>query len=329
MKVHKKNKSVIGFLNGKLSLTEEMQLLQWVKEDVQNKNFFLQQQALFENEPINSEDKQSTESWKRLHAKIASTFDKKLVIRIQNTKLQRILAVAAAFVFGIIISSAIISYWPVSDNSIALQNVTTPYGARTQFQLPDGSTVWLNSGSKLSYPIRFAKNRHITLEGEAFFEVQKGCPFIVSTNFGDVQVKGTSFNVKAFVNEPFETTLVTGLVQINERKTGKNILLQPDFQAKETGNKLAISKVDTDLFTSWKDGKLIFKNENLPTIARKMERWYNVHIQLDDDPRLAKINFSGTIEMESFSEVMELLKTTASINYTFNEMTRIISITKK
>ena len=113
MKAHKRNNLVIGFLNGKLSSTEEMQLLQWVKEDVQNKNFFLQQEALFENELINSEDRQITESWKRLHAKIASTFDEKLVIRLQNTKLQRILAIAAAFVFGIIISSAIISYWPV------------------------------------------------------------------------------------------------------------------------------------------------------------------------------------------------------------------------
>ena len=141
------------------------------------------------------------------------------------------------------------------------------------------------------------------LKAKPFLKYKKGVHLSFSTNFGDVQVKGTSFNVKAFVNEPFETTLVTGHVQIKERKTGKNILLQPDFQAKETGNKLAISKVDTDLFTSWKDGKLIFKNENLPTIARKMERWYNVHIQLDDDPRLAKINFSGTIEMESFSKL--------------------------
>lgn len=329
MKAQEIDKLIIGFLNGKLNSAEEVQLLRWVKEDVSNKDFFLQKQSMFENGRMQQKDMQSSESWTRLKSKIISELDKEPVIRLQNVKLRKALAVAAAFILGVIISSVAISMWPAGENAIAQQTITTPNGARTQFQLPDGSSVWLNSGSKLSYPSKFAKNRHITLEGEAFFDVQKGRPFIVSTSYGDVQVKGTSFNVKAFDTEPFETTLVTGLVQIKENRTGEEILLQPGFQAKDNGNKLIITKIEPSLFTSWKDGKLIFRNDYLPAVAKKLERWYNVNIKLDDDPRLAEINFSGTIEMESFTEVMELLKTTASINYTFNNTTRTISITKK
>ena len=319
---------IIDFLKGELNSDEENRLLDWVKEDGANKNLFLKQQELFEKELTQQKDKKSIDGWKRLQSRIISESTVKPVISLQNAKLRRVIAIAAAFVFGIIISSLVITLWPESENTIAQQTISTPYGARTHFQLPDGSTVWLNSGSKLSYPVKFAKNRHITLEGEAFFDVEKGRPFIVSTNYGDVQVKGTSFNVKAFDNEAFETTLVTGLVQIKELKTGNETLLHPGYQATDNGNTLVVSEVETALYTSWKEGKLIFRNDYLPAVAMKLERWYNVNIILDDDPRLAEINFSGTIEMESFPEVMELLKTTASISYTFNEKTRTIRITK-
>lgn len=329
METQKISKLITDFLSGKLNLAEEMQLLKWVKETQSNKDFFLKQQALFEQELIQNKDRQSSESWNRLQAKIAPYTKQKPVFRLQNAQLRKVLAIAAAFVFGVIISSVVITNWPSSEDAQTVRNVATPYGARTQFQLPDGSTVWLNSGSKLSYPAQFSKTRRITLEGEAFFEVKKGRPFIVSTSYGDIRVKGTSFNVKAFQDEAFETTLVTGLVQIKGNETGEEILLQPGFQAKQERSRLAVSEVETELFTSWKEGKLIFRNEYLPEVTKSLERWYNVHIELANDPQLSGIYFSGTVEMESFPEVMELLKTTASINYTFDEITRIIRITKK
>lgn len=329
MKAQEIDKLIIGFLNGKLDPKEEMQLLKWVKADISNKNLFLQKQAHFEKDLEGHKDLRNSVGWRRLQSRLNPVLHAKPAFRFQNAKLKKALAIAAAFILGIIISSVVISLWPSNDNSVAQQTISTPNGARTQFQLPDGSTVWLNSGSKLSYPSKFAKNRHISLEGEAFFDVQKGRPFVVSTSFGDVRVKGTSFNVKAFSNEAFETTLITGLVQIKANKNGEEILLQPGFQAKDNGDKLIVNEVETSIFTSWKEGKLIFSNDYLPMIAKKLERWYNVKIKLDDDPRLAEINFSGTIEMESFTEVMELLKTTASINYTFEETTRTIRITKK
>jgi len=329
METNETDKLITGFLRGKLNSEEEIKLLTWVKQSRKNKDLFLKRQALSEEELIRKKDPASNESWKRLKVKIASLSIQKSEIRLQDRQFRKILAIAAAFVMGVIISSVVITFLPGGKNMQALQYVTTPYGARTQFQLPDGSTVWLNSGSKLSYPSHFAKNRKVSLEGEAFFKVQKGRPFIVSTKYANVRVKGTSFNVKAFQNEDFETTLVSGSVQVKRNETGEEITLQPGFQVKQGKGKWASAKVETELFTSWKEGKLIFRNEYLPEVAKSLERWYNVTIELDNDPRLAKIYFSGIIEMESFPEVLELLKTTSPIDYTFDKKSRTLHIIRK
>jgi transmembrane sensor len=84
--------------------------------------------------------------------------------------------------------------------------------------------------------------------------------------------------------------------------------------------------VETYLYTSWREGKIIFRQEYLPEVVNSLEYWYNVKIELDDDPRLRKIHYTGTIEMESFSEILELLQITAPITYTYDDKKRIIKI---
>ena len=88
-------------------------------------------------------------------------------------------------------------------------------------------------------------------------------------------------------------------------------------------------EVETEIFTSWKDGQLIFRKEYLPVVAHRLEKWYNVKIELEEDKRLNDIWFTGTLEMETFSEVMELLKVTSPIDYSYNEKTRTIRIKYK
>jgi ferric-dicitrate binding protein FerR (iron transport regulator) len=80
------------------------------------------------------------------------------------------------------------------------------------------------------------------------------------------------------------------------------------------------------MFSSWKDGKLIFRNEYLPSVTKRLERWYNVKIELANDKRLSEISYTGVLEMESFSEVLQLLKVTAPIDFVYDEKTRIIRI---
>jgi ferric-dicitrate binding protein FerR (iron transport regulator) len=212
-----------------------------------------------------------------------------------------------------------------SKNEITNQRVSTPFGAKTQFILPDGSSVWLNSGSSFSYPSRFEGERIVELSGEAYFKVEKqNNPFKVKTAFGEVEVTGTEFNVKAYENETFLTTLESGSV-VFTNKFGKQAIMEPGMQVLFDSQNFRMRKVETKLFTSWKDGQLIFRDEPLKNIIAQLERWYNVEIELRDD-RIKNLKFNGTIEMESFSEVLELIKVTTPIKYSFDRKTRILTI---
>ena len=239
------------------------------------------------------------------------------------------LKIAALLLLGLVLTNLfLLRRASFKDSFITEQTVSIPFGARTSFLLPDGSKVWLNSGSTLSYGNNFRNIRSVSLEGEAYFEVKKSkTPFIVSTPFGDLKVMGTAFNVKAFQHEnEFITTLVEGAVSVTENLEYKTVVLQTGQQTSLLDGRWAILNVETYLYTSWREGKIIFREEYLPEVVKSLEYWYNVKIELDDDPRLRKIHYTGTIEMESFSEILELLQITAPITYTYDDKKRIIKI---
>ncbi len=241
------------------------------------------------------------------------------------------LRVAAVLVVALLASN-IFFFQKSGDNQIAetLQTITTPYGAKTNITLPDGSLVWLNSGSTLSYRTKFSKSRPVTLVGEAFFEVEKNDkPFIVSTNYGDVEVKGTSFNVKAFTDDnAFETTLEEGVVTFKTKNALNEVTLKPGEQVVKTAKGFTVIQVETKYFTSWKDGKLMFNKEPFPSFIKKLERWYNVKIKYTD-AKLDELWYTGTIEMETISEVMEMISKAAPVSYSFNNKTRVFTIKAK
>ena len=238
---------------------------------------------------------------------------------------QRISAIAAVLVIGLITS--ILLFTQPRKAEITLQNVTVPYGGKTHFTLPDGSKVWVNSGSTFSYPGRFSKERIVELKGEAYFEVAHQTePFIVKSQYGEVEVFGTEFNVKAYNNELFETTLVNGSVRVSG-VNGHLVNLTPGTQVVFNTEKYIKRPVETDLFTSWKDGRLIFRDTPLRLMIPRLERWYNVDIELQiKDESIKNLKFTATIEFESFSEVLELIHVTTPIEYSFDKNTRILTI---
>jgi ferric-dicitrate binding protein FerR (iron transport regulator) len=211
-----------------------------------------------------------------------------------------------------------------------MQTISTPFGARIKTVLPDSSIVWLNSGSSLTFPTVFGKFRKVTLLGEAFFEVTKNSnPFIVSAKGKEVEVKGTSFNVKSFPEtKSLETTLVEGTVIVRNTVTMKEVTLRPGQHATLTENEISVKNVETNILTCWKDGKLIFNKEPFPEFVKKLERWYNVKIEYDDQT-LNDLWYTGTIEMETISEVMEMLSIAAPVTYSFNNKERVFTIKAK
>lgn len=201
--------------------------------------------------------------------------------------------------------------------------IEAPYGTRTEFHLPDGSVGHLNGGSTIRFPIRFTrKTRNVKLTGEAFFNVvsNRKWPFIVSTKKIDVRVTGTSFDVMAYPDETTtEVTLLKGKVEVF-RKRGKTItsigILKPDesfiYDAKSDSLKLLSGNARDKL--SWINGKLMFRYEPFDEVIRKLNRWYNVDIEIKDSI-LDSYIYYGAFQNETLDEVLKLLRYTAPIKY--------------
>jgi len=215
------------------------------------------------------------------------------------------------------------AYWnfektkPVENISYA--EIQCPLGVRTKFQLPDGSTGFLNSGSKLKYPVVFSKQRTVDLSGEAYFDVvhNKEISFHVNTRNLDIEVVGTTFNVIANEDEKIEEiVLQNGKVNVLS-KNGKPLsVLSPNEQLSfNTDNKTFTKKdVIAAQYTSWKEGKLVFRNENMQQVACRLSRWYNVEV-LVDDHLLDDYTFHATFIDEPLDEVLKLISITTPITY--------------
>lgn len=206
---------------------------------------------------------------------------------------------AAIILLALFIGTLVNITWENKVDEPLFSEINVPLGQMSNITLFDGTQVWLNSGTSLKYAKDFGdKSRKITLEGEAFFKVKHSeTPFKVQLANCEVEVLGTSFNVRSFTDENFsEITLVEGSVKMNTL-SGKEITqLKPSQQITISGDfkNNILKTVDTDFYKSWTEGKIVFHEERLADIILRMERWYNVDIQLAS-PKIGDLSFSGTI----------------------------------
>lgn len=210
----------------------------------------------------------------------------------------------------------------------AEHTLRVPRGGEYKLTLADGSTVWMNSGSVLRYPIRFnGKERRVKIEGEAYFQVAKNPkqPFIVESGTLKICVTGTEFNVKAYPeDQEIVTTLVTGGVNI--RNNGQNISLSPNFQASANrlNNEIEVHRVNTSLYTSWKDGVFEFEDMPLEEICRQLGRWYDVEF-IFTDPAIRTLSFTGAAKREKSIEfILNIIGNTNAIHFDIQNDKRII-----
>lgn len=203
--------------------------------------------------------------------------------------------------------------------SMSYAEIQCPLGVRTKFQLPDGSTGFLNSGSRLKYPVQFIGERKVELTGEAFFDVvhNKDIPFHVNTRNLDIKVLGTTFNVIANDDESTEEiVLQTGKVDVSSIDGKQTASILPNDLLTLDIEKQIFTKrvVNASQYTSWKDGKLEFRNENMQQVARRLSRWYNAEV-IVDDPLLNNYTFHATFIDEPIDEVLKLLTFTTPISF--------------
>ncbi len=274
------------------------------------------------------ENKINSQLLDKIHHRIALEESKAATRKF--TLYRTLLKVAAVLILGLLSTTVLFYNQPQKQlYTGVVETVSTPNASRTNFKLPDGSEVWLNAGSTLSFPRQFGDKRAVELVGQAFFKVVKdGKRFVVKTNTGSVEVLGTTFDVKAYKDELFQTTLLEGSVNVKNKKD-QGFILKPGQQSViNSKSELSIVDVNTDQYTSWKDGKLIFINEPFQNVAKQLERWYNIKIELNGN-NLKALGYTGTIEMETLGELLELMKTTTPINYSFNKQSRYLKMSWK
>jgi transmembrane sensor len=197
--------------------------------------------------------------------------------------------------------------------------INAPEGARVEFFLPDSSRGWLNSGSKLKYSVLLDRHRQVELTGEAFFEIRQmdNSDFTVSVADLDVKVLGTKFDVSAYPADKFtEVVLKEGKVDISGKAGEFSYTMAPGEKVDYIRNtkSLEVDKVETGLYTAWKDGYLVLDNEPIGQAISRIERWYNAEIILQDEI-LKKYRFKATFRDEPLEEVLRLLALTTPITY--------------
>jgi hypothetical protein len=219
-----------------------------------------------------------------------------------------------------------------SGDELIYNTVTTPRGGHYQLVLHDGTKVWLNAGSSLTFPAAFpGSERMVEMTGEAYFDVSKNPskPFIVKVNGAEIRVLGTGFNVMAYTNEAvLKTTLIEGKIQFN--KGDKRVFLLPGEQSVlHANNQLSVlSDVDINMATAWKNGMQVFRKSGLDDVMRQMERWYNVDVvfenRVPDD-----ITFTGevprSVDLEKFIRIFE----TEKIQFKIDAEKRKVSVISK
>ncbi|MBD8390176.1 FecR domain-containing protein [Dysgonomonas sp. BGC7] len=197
--------------------------------------------------------------------------------------------------------------------------LVVPYGKRSSVILSDGSQIWVNAGSRIVYPVSFAKDvREIYVDGEVYADIvsDKDHPFIVKTKEMDVKVLGTQFNVMAYENEKAHSVvLVKGSVEV-ENRTGKQetVLLKPNQLFYASAEHRRIENVDVLSYISWKSGYSLFKNERLGVILERLSRYYGISISCDVD--IYDLRCSGGLDLkDNISQVLDGICQSVSVKY--------------
>lgn len=253
----------------------------------------------------------------RLHYEINTKYEKPKEALVSIMKWFS--RVAAMLILPLMVYSGIQFFKNINKPDDPWVKIKAPAWTRAQFSLPDGTTGWLNSNSSIEYKGSFVNNRVVLLDGEAYFNVvDSGLKhFIVNTGEITVTVSGTRFNVASYANENnVEVVLETGKIECTNKELDKTFKLKPNnlISFNKVNNEYLVEVVETEKYVSWKDGKLIFRNDPLDVVARKLERWYNITVEVNggisSQPRLR-----GTFVDENLEQVLRLLKLSLNITY--------------
>jgi len=309
------------FLQSDCTPEEHRRVDQWLFRSEKNRRHLQKLErewTYLREEPISLDGTVRQRVWRGVRHRIAPSASVRLLT------LRKLWIGAAAVAAVALLMGGFAAYFVQQSRFMAMTNgqlasVSTGMGQKSELTLPDGTRVWLNGGTKLSYPQSFNHgNRTVNLDGEAFFDVAEKAdlPFIVRTDGLDVVVRGTAFDVSSYGDDGFvEVSLLRGKVDVYDRQgvllgklSPRDVLRYDKAERVHT----SIRDSDTDLASAWTEEELIFEDEPFGIVAKKLERWYGVNIQWKD---MAEKRYTFKVKTESLQEVLQLLHRITPIDY--------------
>lgn len=299
------------FFEGSASPEEKAAIKNWVESSGEHRSELMKERKLFNAVLLFAPEVHPAEKYK---------------FRIW-TELVKIAAVVA------VVFLCCYSYYQreLSSQDELFQTMQVPSGQHINLTLPDGTNVWLNTLSKIRYPVSFnRKNRTVILDGEAYFKVAKNenKPFIVQTENYQVEVSGTEFNVEAYSGrEEFKTTLLSGKVEIRSvHDPSESIVLKPKQVAYSSEGKLQVAGEDDFSLLSWKEGVISFKNASFPDIMKTIEKYFGVEIHIENE-QVKRQYYTGKFHLNDQLEyIIEVLQNDIPFSYKIESEGRIIVI---
>ena len=284
------------YFRGETTEKEESQIVEWTESSAENKERFLKERMLFDITLFSDDSKIQRKPKGHLY-------------------LYPLIAIAAMLAIVFVMD---LPHMHKPKQQLS-QTIRIPAGQRAQMDLPDGSVVWLNSQTTLTYDEDFGKkDRKVTLDGEAYFEVtpDKERPFVVKAAGLEITVLGTAFDVCAYKDDSeVSVVLLTGKVDVASESD--RYVMQPDEKLvydRNTGT-MQVGKVYSKEYVEWTDGNLRFENESLENIVKVLSRVYNVKIVFDSAFPEGQYFFTGSIGSGGITNALDILSMTSSLHY--------------
>jgi len=327
------NKVIYKYLNNNANLQEKKLLLKWLNESQENKIKFSRIKQLHSIALLTDDEELTNPDISFLKNYITKKERGNRIFRLAIRYSAAAAIVAVIFTIGLKIGTRLEKPLNIIADGIVHMEYSTPYGVKGKIVLPDSSVVWLNSGSTIGFPSKFTgDSRNISFNGEAYFDVKKDStfPMIINTphNF-NVVVTGTSFNLHSYREDPFFSLYLSkGKINIQDKKGNLIHMLKEDesiqynFFAKEIKTKKTI---EPSSIVGWKNGWLIFDEEELKSVFRKMERWYGVSFKISSHFNLND-KLTAKFREESVSQVLDLMKKISLIDYSIKDSIVFIRI---
>lgn len=310
---------LVRYLSGELSEKDRIIVNVWRKKSFENEILFNEFLHAWEAIPLLNRMEQfnSFNALKKISKKVYRSSRPKLWIKLQR--------IAAIMLLPIILYSGYLTLRIYSINKptedVIMQTVSSRQNMVT-FSLPDSTKVWLNSNSNLQFPNHFNKDKRIVkLIGEAYFEVTKNDrkTFSIITQGHQIDALGTSFNVTSYDNTPTEVVLVEGQLRLSSTEgwiNRDNVILQPGHKAifNNMSQNIDIKEVDVNKFIAWINGDLIFYDDSMEDVVKRLSSWYNIEISIKD-PEIKNYVYTAKFHNENIDQVLALLKISAPIDY--------------